>query len=290
MKGTFISIGTVCALLLMYALFTSGSKTPITNQVVTQVYVPSSMTFAGESVPFDQDTKERLDRELTTNTYRHSATIRILKLSARYFPIIEEVLRANGVPDDFKYLAVAESGLENVSSPKSAKGYWQFLDSTGKSYGLEISSDVEERYHIEKSTLAACKYFKQAHERFGNWTMAAASYNMGMSGLSNRVSEQNENNYYQLHLNSETARYVYRILAFKQIMTSPSQYGFHFYHEDLYSPIATKTIAVTHIENIPRFSKEHGTTYKMIKKLNPWLKRTSLKAKTGKSYSIKVPL
>jgi len=277
---------------VLYVTFVSGTKNSphASQQVVTQVYIPPSMTFAGETVPLHQrEVRERLDRELTSITFRHSHTIRILKLANRYLPTIEKILRANNVPEDFKYLAVAESSLENLTSPKNAKGYWQFLSNTARSFGLEVSDDVEERYHLEKATVAACKYFKKAHNKFGNWTMAAASYNRGMQGMQNAINSQKVNNYYDLYLNSETARYVFRIAAYKQLMENASQYGFHFYNEDLYPPHNYREMVVTSIPNVPDFARQQGTTYRAIKMLNPWLKRTSLKAKSGKSYTIKIP-
>lgn len=261
------------------------------TQYVAQVPIPTSMTFAGETVPLHKrDVREKLDRELTSISFKHSSTIRILKLANRHLPKIEEILRNNGVPDDFKYLAVAESGLENVISPKKAKGIWQFMEGTAKSYGLEVSEDVEERYHLEKATVAACKYFKKAKNKFGSWTTAAASYNRGMNGMNRQINNQASSDYYDLYLNSETARYIFRILAYKQFLNNPQQYGFYLNSSDLYPNIAHKTIVISSITNIANFAKSHQTNYKYIKELNPWLKKTYLKAKAGKSYSVKIPL
>ncbi len=262
------------------------------SQKVEQVYLPQQMTFAGENVPLDDyQVYESIDRELTLLSYYHSSTIRIIKLSHRWFPVIEEILEKNGVPKDFKYLAAAESGLQNVISPKSARGFWQFLKDTGRSYGLEVSKDVDERYHIEKSTEAACKYFKQAHKKFGDWTTAAASYNMGMGGINKQMTNQKQAHYYDLYLNSETARYVYRILAYKLLLEHPEKYGYQFQESDLYPRLNYEIVEVDSIKNIANFAQRHNTTYKHIKLLNQWLIGTSLslKKKPKKTYEIKVP-
>ena len=295
MKNIFAYIGFAAFVIILSFFCISGitskkANVPSVQQYISQVPIPYSLTFCGEAVPMhDQFVKERLDRELTSITFRHSSTIRILKLAHRYFPIIEPILAANGVPDDLKYLAVAESGLENVISPKDAKGVWQFLAATARSYGLEVTSEVEERYHLEKSTVAACKYFKQAHKKFENWPMAVASYNRGIGGMAEHIREQNEDDYFDLYLNSETARYVYRILAFKQLMQNPEQYGYHFSSIDLYPPLSEKTVVVNSIDNLVTFAQTYGTTYQKIKMLNPWLRKNYLRAKDGKSYSIKIP-
>ena len=295
MKNIFAYIGFATLIIILAIFCISGitskkANVPSVQQYVSQVPLPYNLTFCGEAVPMhDQFVKERLDRELTSITFRHSSTIRILKLAYRYFPVIEPILAANGVPDDLKYLAVAESGLENLVSPKNAKGVWQFLAATARSYGLEVTSEVEERYHLEKSTVAACKYFKQAYKKFGNWPMAVASYNRGMAGMAEHISHQKEDDYFDLYLNTETARYVYRILAFKQLMKNPEQYGYYFSSIDLYPPLSENTVVVKSIDNIVTFAKSHNTTYQKIKMLNPWLRKNYLRAKSGKSYTIKLP-
>ncbi len=302
MKNILASIGLLVVLVGVYLAF-SGSTDSITavhtklgthsatiSQNIQQVYIPETMTFAGESVPLDeQDARERLDRELTSITFRHSSTIRLLKLANRWFPVLEPLLKKHGIPDDFKYLVVAESSLENLTSPAGARGFWQLMSATAKSYGMEISSDVEERYHVEKSTDAAAKYLHEAYRKFGNWTNAAASYNRGMAGMRGHIEDQQLDDYYDLYLNTETARYIYRILAFKQLMSNPSTYGFNLSQADLYPPLQYTTITIDQIPDIADFAKRYGVNYKDIKVMNPWLQKTYLRAKPGKKYDIKIP-
>lgn len=253
--------------------------------------IPAQIDFAGEKVPLDDwEVKESLEREVLVNCYRHSSTMHILRLTTRYFPIIEARLKANGVPDDFKYLCVAESGLENVTSPAGAKGFWQFLNSSGKRYGLEIYSEVDERYHLEKATDAACKYLKDAYAKFGSWTAAAASYNCGQAGFERRADYQNQDSYYDVMLPGETMRYIYRILAFKYIISHPEEAGFHILPQDQYKPILTKTIIVNKtIDDLSAFAQYNGTNYKMLKVHNPWLTDHKLTISEGNSYEIKLP-
>jgi hypothetical protein len=258
---------------------------------VYAIPLPEQMDFAGESVPLnDPDIHERIDRELHVNTYWQSNGLLTFKRAHKYFPIIEPILAENGVPDDFKYLAVIESGLRNVVSPAGAAGYWQFMKTSGREFGLEINSEVDERYHLEKATVAACKYLLQAKEKFGSWTLAAASYNMGMGGLNKQLTRQKEDDYYDLLLNSETSRYVMRILALKEIMEHPKEYGFNFREKDLYPIDKVKVITVdTAVANFADFAQERGLSYKTLKYHNPWLRQTYLKNTTGKSYQIKLP-
>ena len=253
--------------------------------------VPETMTFAGEKVPLERwEVKEALEKEVLSNCYRHSSTMQILRLSGRYFPLIEERLRINGVPDDFKYLCVAESSLTNASSPVGAKGFWQFMKGTAPRYGLEVYSEVDERYHVQKATDAACRYLKDAYKRFGSWTAAAASYNCGQAGYGNRAEYQLRENYYDLMLPGETMRYIYRILAFKFIMSDPHNVGFHILPKDMYRPVRTRTIVVTQtIPNLAEFASYHGTSYKMLKILNPWLRAQKLTISKGNSYKIQLP-
>jgi hypothetical protein len=253
--------------------------------------VPDNLIFAGETVPMsDEDVKERYDRELLTNVYWQSQTLLMLKRAHRFFPLIERVLAQNNVPEDFKYLAVAESGLQNVGSPAGAVGYWQFLDKTAKMYGLEISEEVDERYHLEKSTQAACRYFKSAYAEFNNWALAAASYNMGIDGIKKQLQSQKVNNYYDLYLNTETSRYVLRTLAFKQIMEHPEQFGFRISRKQLYDMIPTIQVKVTQsIPDLAVFAQERGSNYKWLKILNPWLRKGSLTVAEGKTYYIALP-
>ena len=252
--------------------------------------LPESIDFAGEKTPLDApDIQERLDKELLVNTYWQSNMMLLLKRANKYFPLIEEILEEEGIPSDFKYLAVIESGLENVRSPKGAKGFWQLMPATAKEYGLEVNTNVDERYHIEKATRVACKYLKKAKNRFGSWTLAAASYNRGMYGTNRLLDRQLVDSYYDLLLNSETGRYVFRILAVKEIMTNPERYGFVFNSEDLYNPIPVKKIGLdTAIANLAEFAKEKEINYKILKIHNPWLIENHLNNKSRKYYEISI--
>jgi len=254
--------------------------------------LPTSMDFSGENVPLDRwEVRERLDRELDINYYMHGTTLYILKLTTRYFPLIEERLRANGVPDDFKYVCVAESGLQiNVTSAVGAASFWQFMKDTGPHYGLEINDEVDERYNVVKATDAACAYFKDAYAKFGSWTAAAASYNCGQGGYANQRDFQNATSYYDLAFPEETNRYIFRILALKYLITGAKRFGYIVEAGDEYKPIKTRKITVTsNIANLADFAKANGSTYKMLKLLNPWLRLHTLTIKGGKSYVIEFP-
>lgn len=255
--------------------------------------LPKKLSFAGEEVPLhDIEVRERLDRELHVNTYWHSSTIFNMKRAARWLPRIEEVLRENGIPEDFKYLAIIESGLLNVRSPKDAVGYWQILEATGKELGLEITDEVDERYHPIKSTVAATKYLNKAYDRFGSYTSAAASYNMGMRGLHRRMVEQKASNYYDLLLNEETSRYIFRILALKEIMENPDRYGYIIPENHLYKEETVKYITIeSDIADLAAFAIEHDINYKILKRYNPWLRKNTLTInRPGKFYEIEIPL
>lgn len=253
--------------------------------------LPEKLEFAGETVPMDNfDTRESLDRELLVNGYWQSRTLMVLKKSKRYFKVIEPVLKKYGVPDDFKYLSMAESGFENVVSPAKAAGVWQLLESTAREYGLEVNENVDERYNLEKSTEAACKYLLESYARYGNWTMAAATYNVGRKGLDNQIAKQSTNNYYDLLLNEETARYIFRLVAHKLITEDPDKYGFHLEEEDYYPVISTHQIKVdSAITNIALFARSQSSNYKIIKQFNPWLRQNSLPDQTHKVYCINIP-
>lgn len=254
--------------------------------------IPEDLSFAGEKVPLEiEDVRESLDRELLVNTYWQSQSLLFHKRANRWFPIIEPILAEHGVPDDFKYLAVIESGLDNVVSPAGATGYWQIMKETGREYGLEINNEVDERYNVEKATVAACKYLKKAYAKYGSWTMAAASYNVGMRGLGRQVDRQKADNYYDLLLNTETGRYLYRTVAIKEILSKPAQYGFHFRPKDLYQPYETYDVTVdTSVNDFANFAFEHGVNYKILKILNPWLRDTFITNPQSKEYAIKLPL
>ena len=262
------------------------------NYAVFATSLPEELSFAAEEVPLQFfDVRESLDRELISNTYFHSQTIRYIKLSSRYFPVIEPILDSFDIPNDFKYLAIAESGLENVVSPAGATGFWQIAKGTGLDYGLEINNEVDERYHLEKSTEAACDYLRESYEKYGNWTMAAASYNAGRRGMDRQITRQKEQSYYDLLLNDETARYLYRVLAFKLILEDPSAYGFKLSNRDLYQEIPYKLVEVTGgVPDFADFAKEHDTNYKMLKRLNPWLRDNKLTNSKGHTYQIKIPV
>lgn len=253
--------------------------------------LPDTLSFAGEKVPLQYYyVRECLDRELMVNMYWQSNMLLWMKRAGRFFPIIEPILKEEGVPDDFKYLCVIESGLSNVTSPAQASGYWQFLKSTGQNYGLEINSEIDMRWNIEASTHAACRYLKSAYRRFGSWTDAAASYNCGEAGLQKRIDKQEVDSYYHVRLNNETTRYVYRILAVKLIMKSPQNYGFYLRKCDLYPTLAYKTEKLSGRNvDMYKWCKEHGINYKVLREYNPWLQTETLTNKDNKTYEIKLP-
>ena len=252
---------------------------------------PKGLSFAGEEMPINSpEIWERIDKELLKNTYWQSNTMLFFKKANKYFPIIEPILKKNNIPDDFKYLALIESGLDNVVSPAGAAGFWQILKGTAREHGLEVNSAIDERYNLEKSTQIACEYLNDAYAKFGSWTMAAASYNMGKNGARRRIAEQGTNNYYNLHLNSETGRYVFRIIAVKDIMKNPKKYGFMFREKDLYTMANYKTILVdSTIANLSDFAISSGINYKLLKQFNPWLRTSSLPDKSRKKYFLKIP-
>ena len=269
-----------------------SAKNTSESYQIRALKIPKNLNFAGEKVPVDKtDIKERIDRELLVNTYWQSNGLLFFKRSNKYFPIIEPILKKYGVPDDFKYLALIESGLQNVTSPAGAKGFWQLMPKTAKEYNLEVNSNVDERYNLEKSTVAACEYLLESKEKFGNWTLAAASYNAGKAGISKRITAQQVNDYYDLLLNNETARYLPRIVAVKEILSNPDKYGFIFDKEDLYNNIKTKSIKVdTEIMNLASFAKDQNINYKILKLHNPWLRENKLNNKSGRLYEIKIPI
>lgn len=288
----FVQIG-----ILVFITFCSFSESTIGNkirsvlpQVIKSIEMEPAINFAGEQMPVNPDTKERLDRELTVNAYWHSSTLLNIKLANKYLPTIERILREEGVPDDFKYLAIAESGLRNVGSSAGAKGFWQFRSLAAKEFKLEVNSEVDERYHLEKSTRAACKYIKQLHKRFDSWTSAAAAYNVGPTKFRSVLNDQQETSYYNLNLNQETSRYVFRLIALKEILKNPTDFGFYLDPKDKYQPLDNLyevTVDKT-VSNWANWAKERGVSYRMLKFYNPWLIDSKLTVKNN-VYQIKLP-
>lgn len=285
--------------LIVFLILLSGvgegkdnDKRPAAPQDIRGISLQKEYNFAGEPLPlYKQDVYERLDRELLVNTFWHSSTILNIKRSAKYFPRIEAILKDEGVPDDFKFLCVAESNLTNAISPAGAKGFWQFLESTGESYGMEVNASVDERYHLEKATRAACTYLKEAKEQFGSWTLAAVSYNMGRNGLKKNLEQQRATNFFELNLNAETMRYIFRIVALKEIISQPQDYGIHLEEQDYYAPLGDHyNLKVdTTISDLAVFAERFGISYRNLKYHNPWLINGRLPNSNGKSYDIKIP-
>lgn len=253
--------------------------------------LPDTLNFADEKISLSSpDLKERLDRELLVNTYWQSNMMLLLKRANKYFPAIEKILKEEGVPSDLKYLSVIESGLENVISPSGAKGFWQIMRITGREYGLEVNSNVDERYHVELSTRMAAKYLKKAKNKFGSWTLAVASYNRGMSGIQRNLNQQKVENYFDLRLGKETSRYVFRVLAVKEIIENPMKYGYVYDQTDLYYPVPVRYHGLdTAISNIATFARKMGVNYKILKIHNPWLLQNHLNNKSRKYYEIAIP-
>ena len=291
---TLLSISIVT--IIFYSAIYKAESDPKTQThrtyKIKSLKLPSELDLAGERVPLEiNDVKERMERELLVNTYWQSNGILLLKRANKYFPIIEPLLKKYNLPDDFKFLALAESGFTDETSSVGAAGMWHFMRASGKEYGLEINDNVDERYNIQKSTEVAAEYLIKAKENLGSWTLAAAAYNAGNYGISRRLETQEVTNYYDAKLPNETERYVFRILALKEVMSNPKKYGFVFEKEDLYSLLKTRTIKVdTVITNITSFAKAYGLTYKEFKIHNPWLRENKLNNKSRKEYEIKIPL
>lgn len=282
--------------LFIYAVQDAPSDDNLEKKIINDynVYalnVPDDLNFAGEAMPLnDPDVLERMDRELLVNTYWQSNALLMFKRANKYFPVIEPILKKHGIPDDFKYLAVIESGLTNAVSPAGARGVWQIMPKTGREFGLEVNGNVDERYNLELATEVACDYLLKAKNKLGTWTLAAASYNAGMAGVSNRLKDQNVNDYYDLLLGEETGRYMFRIVALKEILNHPDKYGFNFRHKDLYKSIPTYKVAVdTAVTDFVNFSSQFGINYKILKLHNPWLREPHLNNKSRKQYFIEIP-
>jgi len=261
------------------------------NYQIKYPEIPKEITFCEELVPINQfDILERFEKEMIVNTYWHSKTLLTYKRSKKYFPIIEEILKKNNMPDDLKYLVVAESGLENVTSPAGAKGFWQFMEKTAQQYNLEINTEIDERYNLEKSSQAACEYLQELYDMFNNWTLAAAAYNMGQNALKRNIKKQKVNNYYDLKLNDETSRYIFRIVAYKTIYESPEKYGFHIRNHNFQENIETYSINVSEsIEDLAKYALDLGVNYKIIKNFNPWILKNNLTINNGKLYKLTIP-
>jgi len=302
-KFVYPGLGLLLIIVVVIKLFVfSSSETIDNNQAyknafvrnykIFSVEIPDKVSFAGEDVPLEKYyVREGLDRELMSNTYWHSNTLLLFKRAYRWFPVIEPILKANNIPDDFKYVALIESSLSNAISPKGAAGFWQFMKKTGPLYGLEVSSEIDERYNIEKSTDAACKYLLDSYKSYKNWTLSAASYNTGKGRIDKELKEQKANNYYDLYLNSETSRYIFRILAIKLIYTNPTKYGFYLREKDFYPPIPTRVVTVdSSINSLADFAIEQGINYRILKYFNPWLRSRKLVNKNKKTYDIKIPV
>ena len=298
MKKQLLSFAGLLALFAIFQVFISstgreadGKGNDTTMHRLWAPAIPAHLEFAGEKLPLeDFEVKERFDKEILVNTYWQSQTFLILKKTNRFFPQIEVLLKANGIPEDFKYLALAESGLSNVVSPAGASGFWQFMEETGKKYGLEINDEVDERYDLDKSTLAACRYLNDSYRQFKNWTLVAASYNMGPAGVRKQLEAQGVSSYYDLYLNTETSRYLLRIMAMKEICENPGKYGYFYKKEDLYAPIPIELVKVdSAIGNWPVFALKQGTNYKMLKTLNPWIRSSYMKNKHNKTYYVSIP-
>jgi hypothetical protein len=259
-------------------------------QTAYAVKIPSAVSFAGEPVPLDDpEIRERLDRELTVNAYWQSSTILMLKRANRFMPVIEKILKEEGVPDDLKFVAVAESNFDNVVSPAGATGFWQLMRTSGIQYGLIINDEVDERYNLEKATHAACRYLIDAKEKTGSWTAAAAAYNMGVGGLSRAQARQSETEYYNLLLNSETSRYVQRIIALKIIYENPRDFGFYLGKEDFYPELNYTVQQISDSVSWVDFAKQNNTSYKMLRVYNPWIRDFNLTNREKRTYDVKIP-
>lgn len=298
-KSNVVLLLFIAVNLAVLPIYLSSFSTPKEETVVVKdtVYqkikipsIPTSLKFCGEDVPMQrQDIIESFDRELLINTFWHSSTVQSIKRSKYAFEIIEPILKEYGVPDDFKYLAVIESGLVNATSPSGAKGIWQFMEATAPEYGLKVNKEIDERLDIEKATHAACKYLLKAYGKFGSWTLGAASYNMGINGVQRELDDQKMQSYYDLRLNSETARYVFRIIAMKHIFENQTLFGFNLSEEDYYSQMPYKNILVdSTIDNLTKFALENNSNVKLVKFLNPWLVNDRLTVKDD-TVNVRIP-
>ncbi|MDN0053424.1 lytic transglycosylase domain-containing protein [Bacteroides caecigallinarum] len=285
----------VCVLPFLVSAYCIGSdnrEEQTDDDRYTCVDVPRYTVFCGDTIDLTRyDRHERMDRELLAFSFMHSTSIQTIKRANRYFPVIVPILKEKGIPEDFKYLMAIESACNPLArSGAGAAGLWQFMPTTGKEYGLEVNSHVDERYNVEKATYAACKYLKDAYNKFGDWVSVAASYNAGQERISQQQEKQYTDETLDLYLVEETARYIYRIFAVKMLFENPTDFGFYLRSSDLYPQIHYRTVKVSEtITDLARFAKSQGTTYALLKNLNPWLRSTSLPCKNGKEYEIKLP-
>ncbi|MCU0331933.1 MAG: lytic transglycosylase domain-containing protein [Ignavibacteriaceae bacterium] len=304
--GIIITIGLIFFAITLFLSDNTANASSNPDENFPQGYrivspeIPGYLEFAGERIPTENfevyermenfEVYERMEREFLSNTYWHSATILAIKRANRWFPVIEPILKKNNIPDDFKYLCVAESNLENVISPAGATGFWQFMKPAGEKYGLEINSQIDERYDVEKSTEAACKYLKDSYSMFNSWITSAASYNMGQDGVSLQQERQKSKNYFNLVLNSETSRFVARIVSLKYILQNPEKYGFDIKSEDKYKTLECSEVMLdSSIADFADYAKSLSINYFILKMYNPWLRDNYLSNKSKKSYTIKIP-
>jgi hypothetical protein len=302
MKKIIILFSFLTVLAVIYLFNVNATGNPVNDKSIKEkikekyhvyaVPLPDTLDFAGEPVPMQYPyVREKLDKDLLINMYWQSNTLLKIKRAAKYFPIIEPILKKHGIPDDFKFLALAESGLDNVVSPAGAKGIWQLMPETARKYGLIVNKDIDERYHLEKATEAACKYLKEAYLKFGSWTLAAAAYNRGMKGLEKAIADQNETDYYKLYLNDETARYLYRILALKEIINHQRDYGFYVRKQDLYAFPGYKTVEINASEiDWTALAQHHGISYGQLRYMNPWIRSYSYENKNNTVFLVKLPV
>jgi membrane-bound lytic murein transglycosylase D len=285
---------------LSMLLFISYSTTPGEVKIRPNAYTPQHIrsielkekySFAGEWLPIQNfDVRERLERELSVNAYWHSNTVLCIKAAQRYFPIIEKALREYNIPEDFKYIPVIETSLRNETSPAGARGIWQFMKPVAEQYKLEVSEEVDERYHFEKATQAACQHILRYKQRFGSWTLAAAAYNAGEGNIHKELQRQGEDSYYDMNVNDETSRYLFRLVAMKEIIEHPEEYGFFIQPDEKFKAIPTRKIEVKQsIPNLGEWARTNGTSYRMLKSLNPWLRGATLTQRPGKNYWIEIP-
>ncbi|MDP2423776.1 MAG: lytic transglycosylase domain-containing protein [Bacteroidales bacterium] len=300
-RKSFIILSILIALITIHLLISWSSITQSSDKAFKQAFlkhnkvfpveIPAKVIFADESVPLDKYyVYEALDRELTINTYWHSNSILWMKRANRWFPLIEPILKLYNIPNDFKYLAVIESGLTNTVSPAGAAGFWQLMDKTAKELGLEVDNQVDERYHVVKATHAACKYLNESYKIYGSWFMSAAAYNAGKDRIVRAIGDQKTNDYFDLYLNEETSRFIYRLLAVKTIFEAPANYGFYLRKKDLYQPVPTFTVSAdSSISNLTDYALYHNINYRLLKEFNPWLMDNKLHNPSRKTYTFIIP-